>query len=328
MNSKYLNSKIFTKILLLMGALTTAFHSSNSVSSDPIFSGQTIKRKNITKEYKKEWDLSTPLPASIQNFRVLLVPGFLSDAIIEMGESVPKIKVTRLGEYFDEQMKWMSAHNIEFERIELPSQDSVVNNSKIISQAIENSSKPVIIIAHSKGGLDTLEALIQNPNLQSKVQAFIPIQVPFLGSPIADWVKKDIFLSSFSVDLLNKLGGTEESLNDLQTHLRKIYMERNKENIQSLVSKVNVISYSSYKDPELFKWDTLLKPSRDCMLENISEHNDGLVPWRYALLPGSRFIVERNVDHAVPVMHCVFLSFDRIKFMNTILNLALKPVKN
>lgn len=48
-----------------------------------------------------------------------------------------------------------------------------------------HNNKPLIILGHSKGSLDTLEAIRQNPALGSHVHRLISIQSPFGGSPYA-----------------------------------------------------------------------------------------------------------------------------------------------
>ena len=54
--------------------------------------------------------------------------------------------------------------------------------------------------------------------------------------------------------------------------------------------------------------------------------SDGLVPANYAILPKTDFIQVSHVDHAVPVMHCMLLDFDRITFTKALLLLLLEKL--
>lgn len=64
-----------------------------------------------------------------------------------------------------------------------------VNGAVIASElnriAKESQSKKIIVMAHSKGGLDTLEALRLDPSLASRIDRLVAFQSPFGGSPYA-----------------------------------------------------------------------------------------------------------------------------------------------
>lgn len=66
------------------------------------------------------------------------------------------------------------------------------------------------------------------------------------------------------------------------------------------------------------KGGTLLEIPRDYMSKDHGL-NDGLVVVKSAKLESARRIVESGVDHAVPVMHCTLLKFDREAFLKTML---------
>ena len=94
----------------------------------------------------------------------------------------------------------------------------------MISAAVEASPLPVIIIGHSKGGLDTLEALITNRALLKKVRGVVTIQTPFSGTPVADYMSSQNVLRKIAIKLLYKLGGAEEVMKQLGTVERKSYL--------------------------------------------------------------------------------------------------------
>ena len=227
--------------------------------------------------------------------------------------------------YFDDQMHWLEENEIDYERVAIESEASPEFNATIIATSIQKSEKPVLLITHSKGGIDSLEALLRNDDLAKKVKGWIPIQAPFFGSPVADWVIERSNLSTLAFHLLEQLGGTEESLQSLKTDIRIEYLKQNKEKIINLIKTIKIISFTSWKEDEGWDWDTLLEPTRDCMSKK-GLRSDGLVPANYAILPNTDFIQISKTDHAVPVMHCMLAQFDRISFTKAILVLLLEKL--
>lgn len=121
---------------------------------------------------------------------------------------------------------------------------TVKDNAKAIAGYLhKNSSRNWVIVTHSKGGLDTLEALILNPKLHGEVVlGWVALQAPFHGSPIADDVKSPV-----TAALLKAFGGKQAALIDLTTKKRGAYMKKYDKKIRAMYAKVNVISwYSSY----------------------------------------------------------------------------------
>lgn len=184
----------------------------------------------------------------------------------------------------------------------------------------------MIIISHSKGSLDTLEGFVSTPMLESKVAGWLTIQAPFYGSPIADAVIEGD-LRAFANELLHKLGGTPESLENLNTKDRKAYMSQNALIIESITNAIPILSFASHKD-DTNGYDTLLEPLRNFMLDSHEVKNDGLVPWKSAVLPNSSYVHVEGVDHAVPVMYCTFIEYDRVRFLKTTIKMLLNTISD
>ena len=210
------------------------------------------------------------------------------------------------------------ATGIEYERLSMKSESSVQINGAIIAAAIKASDKPVIIIGHSKGGLDTIEALMADRSLLPKVRGVITLQSPFFGSPLADYVNTYSFLNSFAVKLLLKMGGNKESMLNLTEKDRKQYMADNAGAIAEITSAVPVVSVATFKDPVDGKWDTNLKPLRDKMFEH-GIHSDGVVPVESAVLPGADIVKLEGFDHGVSVRPSNLIALDRVKFTKALL---------
>ena len=252
----------------------------------------------------------------LNDFKVLLVPGFLSD--VKPGQFHIPFLHPASDTCFVEQMDWLRSMGIAYERLNMKSESSVQINGAIIAAAIKASEKPVIIIAHSKGGLDTLEALRADRSLLTKVRGVITLQSPFFGTPLADYVNTNSFLRNYAGRLLLKMGGNKESMLNLTEKDRKQYMAANAEAIAGITSAVPVVSVAAFKDPVDGKWDTNLKPLRDKMFEN-GIHSDGIVPEESAVLPGADIVRLEGFDHSVTVRPSNRIALDRVRFTKALL---------
>jgi subtilisin family serine protease len=156
-----------------------------------------------------------------------------------------------------------------------------------------------------------------------KVRGWVSIQGPFLGTPIADRIMASGKLEPFLSALLRFMDGSLDALASLTTANRSDYLDRGKTAIASLVSRVPIICFGSWKEPAVpKKWDTLLKPSRD-WLAQLGFKNDGLIPAESSVLTGADYVLVEGVDHAAPVMSAR-MPFDRVRFTKTLLEMLLR----
>ena len=58
----------------------------------------------------------------------------------------------------------------------------------------ETGKKPILLIGHSKGGVDSLMLLMRHPELlrDGWVERLVLVQAPVQGSPAADWMEKKL----------------------------------------------------------------------------------------------------------------------------------------
>ncbi|HAF94646.1 MAG: hypothetical protein A2X34_03990 [Elusimicrobia bacterium GWC2_51_8] len=267
--------------------------------------------------------LSDQEKAELRKFKILLVPGFLSN-IVTKPVVVLGIKVT-IGHYFTDQMKVFRELGIDYKLVEIESEAIPADNAAKIAREIDSSDKPVIIMGHSKGGLDTLETLIHRKDLISKVRGIITIQTPYFGSPIADSILKDPVLKQIAASLLQSMGGALDCLLSITAVQREKYCQEHLADINEIVAAVPVISFGSWKDKEYSKIDTILKPLRDVLLR-MGFKNDGQVPIYSTLLPGAGYISIEGPDHFVTVMSTgPILKFDRDRFTKTLLLMLVRP---
>ncbi|HAH32611.1 MAG TPA: hypothetical protein DCL44_09900 [Elusimicrobia bacterium] len=287
--------------------------------------------RDLTEEFRLTWDtidlkLGESEKTELRKYKVLFVRGFLTGGYVQPISLFGKKVWT--GPYFNDQISLLKELGVEFKMVDIDSTMPPAHNAKKTAKDIRDSDKPVIIISHSDGGMYVLQALTDNQDLLPNVRGFISLQTPFGGTPIAEYIKDNKYLSAAMAKILAHFGGTVDSLLNLTPEERNRLQESSRGTVREVVSKVNMISFASWKDNEPNKIDTLLELPRDYMLKQ-GLANDGLVPLESAILPGSDYIKLPGVDHMVPVMAAdKMLKFDRRRFTKTLLLMIIsKPEK-
>ena len=150
---------------------------------------------------------------------------------------------------FHTQMSYFDAEGIPYQNLSdasdsFDTSESVEHNAAAILEFLRNTDKQIIIVSHSKGGLDTLDALLDAPELWGvTVLGWVALQAPFHGSPVADPAP-----SAINALLLSAVGGNGQSVDDLKTVTRAPYMDANEERLASLTAAIPIISaYSTYE---------------------------------------------------------------------------------
>jgi hypothetical protein len=244
----------------------------------------------------------------LRRHKVLLVPGYF-------GNLHPS--------YFAEQLRWLASIGVEREKVAVRSGQSVAINAPIVATAIRDSARPVILITHSKGSVDALEALRAGPSLRTKVKGWVSLQGAFFGSPVADMLLDGSLLDpAVSTAILGFFGGTKESARGLTTGASLAYYRVHAAAISILVREVPAIAFASALDgaPDTPTKTLLEIPGELMRREGI--RSDGLVPTDAAVLPGMNFVKVSGVDHIAPVMPAL-QRFDRVRMTKALLLLAL-----
>ncbi|MDH3287557.1 MAG: hypothetical protein OEP48_07525 [Betaproteobacteria bacterium] len=245
----------------------------------------------------------------LRRHKVLLVPGYF-------GNLFPT--------YFADQLRWLASIGVEREKVAVRSRRSVAINAPIVAAAIRESARPVILITHSKGSVDALEALRAESSLRTKVKGWVSLQGVFFGSPVANKLLDGSLLDPMvSTVILGFFGGTKESAQSLTTGASLAYYRDHATAIGRLVREVPAIAFASaLDDTPGAHTQTLLEIPRELMLRE-GIRSDGLVPIDAAVLPGMDFVKVSGVDHIAPVMPALH-RFDRVRMTKALLLLALR----
>lgn len=271
---------------------------------------------DLTREYLDAYSRNCGFGAAhvnvLRKYKVLLVPGYLSN--------LQPI-------YFAEQLRWLASIGVEREKVAIQSGQGVAINAPLVATALRDSGKPVILITHSKGSVDALEALRAEPSLQPKVKGWVSLQGVFFGSPVADLLLDGSLLDpAVSAAILGLFGGTKESAQGLTTRASLAYYHDHTTSIARILRTVPAIAFASALDraPDA-RTKTLLEIPRQLMWRQ-GIQSDGLVPTDAAVLPGMDFVRVSGVDHIAPVMPALE-HFDRVRMTKALLLMLRTPFR-
>ena len=253
----------------------------------------------------------------LRGYKIVVVPSFLSGLLIEADEA-------QLTEYIRAQVEALKTDGIDIEIAPIDTEQSVAENGRQLATYLAGNTRPVCIISHSKGGLDTLEYLLRAaPEYRRQIACWVVMQSPFAGSPVADLIVGEKWMRGITDPLLRVLGGSEQSLDDLTVSVRKEYMKKNFQFVELIGNSLPIIVVATYVDgsrtPSLH-----MAPTQRWMKKQGLE-NDGLVPIESALLPGARYIVVPGLDHTDTVAKKAILGnpIDRVLLWKSLLYMAL-----
>jgi hypothetical protein len=262
---------------------------------------------DLTPQYQAAWRRDCAFGAAhttlLRRHKVLLVSGYFADID-------PK--------YFADHLQWLASLGVEAEKVAVKSRQSIAVNAPIVAAAIRGSAKPVLLVTHSKGSVDALDALLAEPALRSKVNAWVSLQGAFGGSPIADWLLNGSLLDpATGITVLQFFGGSKESLEGLTTTASRERYNGREPAIETLLRAVPTIAFASSLDGPQARSSGLLEISR-LLMSSRGVRSDGLVPPGSALLPGMDYVEVTGVDHVAPVMPALE-PFDRVRMMRALL---------
>ena len=226
-----------------------------------------------------------PLAAWLAGRRVLVAYGLLGDTTAAL---------RRVGiDYMWAQQDWLRAMGAAPEVVRVPTAASVAANAARLRAALVGSERPALVIAHSKGGLETLAALL-DPATAARCAGFVAFQSPFAGTPVADAVAGSRALHGLALAGFRALRvGNGEGLHDLTTPVRAAWMRAHAGAVAKLVERLPVVTAATALD------GAARGDGRDRAygvaarwLERRAGPNDGLVPVSSALLPDARHSLE------------------------------------
>lgn len=243
--------------------------------------------------------------ALLKETKIIFIPGIVSEIFI--GEHKDKVILSLthfVGEYFNGQMEFCNKKEIPCERLTSIRSVSCLQNARTIINAVNKSKKPVILFAHSKGGVDTLTALVElykfSPRVLDKIKGVVFLQSPLTGSIIADKLVSGELTTKIAEYLIKLMGGKVESIRSLSFAERKRFNDHNKVILMKLAQNLPILAVASWKEDDPLSI-TDYEITR-MYLRGIGKRNDGVVAYDEMTLPEFDYISLTNIDHGQGVL--------------------------
>src|SRR5207237_134800 len=201
--------------------------------------------------------------------------------------------------YAKDNVSEMRELGLDTQEVPIRTDASVETNARQIRDAILAASKdgkPVVLLGHSKGGVDITAALALYPELRPHVRAVVAAQTPYGGSPVANDIVHDPGLEA-AHDLANKVigafGGNPESLEDLTYDQRQSFVRAH-----PYPSDIPTLAIGSTSESPL----STLAATTGLMSARYGVKSDGLVAAPDAEIPGTNIVRLDGLDHGCSVM--------------------------
>lgn len=221
-----------------------------------------------------------PMLPALEGRRVLLVYGL-------MGEGAARLAPFGM-DYMGTQLRWLRAQGARAQVVKLPTTAPIAPNAARLAEAIRAEPEPCLLVAHSKGGLEALAALLE-PGVAAHCAGFLALHSPFYGSPVADALLARPRLHRSLAALVRALRmGGGAGLPDLSTESRAAWMERHEAEVAALTARLPVLCVGSYLERDALGPDRRYLPMMRWMTRRGAGPNDGFVSVASALLPGAR----------------------------------------
>jgi len=236
--------------------------------------------------------------------------------------------------YFVKTKAYFSKMGLACHIAKIHSESSVSKNAREIKEYIEEiywgSRKRVLLLGHSKGGVDSAAALsLYWPQLKDKVAGLVLAQSPYGGSPVASDILREgqlgdyVRLRKIMEILVSKvLKGDVQALEDLTYERRKEFLRQH-----PLPQEVPIVSFhteasitpsvltalshvahlelpiaadgNSTRIPVVMPLSAAMAACSQLLVARYGEKSDGLVTRKDAEVPGSVVVrPERKLDHA------------------------------
>lgn len=227
-----------------------------------------------------------PLAPIAREHRYLLVPGFSWDA---------------LPGYFGPNLARLKALGLDARLVETDPLGTLDANAERLRREVERSPTPVVLLAHSKGGLDALRMLERHPELRPKVRRLVTLQTPYRGTEAAEWIQGKPLLHAAAIAysrLLNprRLLATSpflrgRAVEELTPDARARAVGAARAGVQPRTYSV-VTRVDDSTAVKILLWITA-----GAMKALSGRHNDGVVAPESGILPGSRYALLEHVGH-------------------------------
>ncbi len=232
-----------------------------------------------------------------------------SGAPVDLGGLSGKLWVVAVGGYLSACMRWtapvfgdglkhLQSLGANVSTALVAGRSGTVHNAKIIRDTVEalpiKEGDRVVIVAHSKGVIDTLQMFADHGDATQKISALIGVTGAVRGSSLA--LEFPYLFRQFLVHmpLPTCSTGDKMALHDIEPGVRLAFLQR-------LKIPEHIKTYTLAAWPERNLMSLGFRPMRT-LLDAHDMANDGQVAVPDMAIPGSSMLGVLNCDHVAPAM--------------------------
>jgi len=262
-----------------------------------------MKTKDVSKVFAfrfKKLEDKCPTPSWLSDmFAPSPSPNWLHQLPSDINESLETVTFLLVSGLYTEGYPgyWVSlrkdfdAMNVKYVFSAIGTSHSVEVNGKVILEEIKRIDGKVVVVTHSKGACDFLEALALEPSISEKIYSFISLQGVFGGSPIVSDLAEKVKI----VDTLKYIFKSDgEEFYGMSFKARKAWFEKNPEPLWKRFPTICFATTATYCN------SSVLTPVVEFFRYRYNELTDGCVGKRDAILPGSIVVHVHDADHYCP----------------------------
>ena len=225
---------------------------------------------------------SVNLGHSKQDFLVGLVPGLAWQCVRKWldEDNSASLHVAQYG--FD-------THLFEVGGLTSPENNAQQIRDHIAALSLEDRQRPIILVGHSKGTVDILQALVSYPEVRSQVVAVVSLAGAVGGSPLAEDSKQSTVNMLAHVPRSGCDTGDEGAMASLHTQTRKNWIANN-----PLPEDIRYFSVIAVPDREHVSIGLRKEYKK---LGEIDVRNDGQLIFYDQFIPGATLLAFTNADH-------------------------------
>jgi hypothetical protein len=222
------------------------------------------------------------LGVSQQAFTVIFIAGLYSDCVDQTNQARTQFK------------DYLARFGYHFETLRVSGVSSTESNARFIRDALLDmpelgDTRKGVIVGHSKGVVDTLEALVTYPELRPKISAVISLAGAIGGSPLADLAPDAAISLAQNTPGLQCKDGDGGAMESLRPSVRRAWLANNP-------LPADVAYYSIVGLPTPDRISRGLKAAYN-VLSDIDPRNDGNLIFYDQVVPGSTLLGYANADH-------------------------------
>jgi hypothetical protein len=226
-----------------------------------------------------------PMGPSAGSFRVVIVPGLLAEC------------VSHISTAFADSRAPLEAIGYKTDYIQTRGRKASDHNADLIADAAMAmpAGEKLIFVTHSKGTVDTLEALVKYPELAERTAAVVSFSGAVNGSPLADELPEFLVKIGHELPVLNcPAGEGTEAVDSLRRNVRLSWLAEH-----PLPKSVRYYSLAAFTSRQ--NTSRILRPYYD-LLSRTDPVNDSMVICSDAIIPGSVLLGYPNADHFAVAM--------------------------